>query len=141
MKSLFSIVPILPLMFWANFTPSDQEVTTPVFARIGSRGANCSGSGICTISDYSAEAPEVAAFKATLGKDAKGELFLEFKYTDLPAEVLATQFGSNALVMQSDCPLSSTLLERIQASNTYQSFKTGSYTLTKSAQAVRINFK
>ena len=141
MKNIFSIVSITLLVFASHFAPFNQEVTTQVFARIGSRGANCSGSGICTINDYSTDSPEVAAYKATLGKDAKGELFLEFNISDLPAEVLASQFSSDALVMQSDCPLPSNLLERIQVTNTSRSFKTGNYTLTKNDQTVRINFK
>jgi hypothetical protein len=141
MKKMFSIVPFAFVLFAGHFNALQPEVATNVYARTGSRGADCSGSGICTISTSDGQAPPADGFKATMGYDAQGQIFLEFKYADLSSTVIATQFQADVFEMQSDCPVPVNVLQAIGAKGTVLTLSPGLYPLIKSSQAVRITFE
>lgn len=141
MKQLFSITPFALLLFAGQFRPLQPVVATNVYAGIGSRGADCSGRGVCTLNTSGGQAPPAEGFKATMGYDAQGNLFLEFQKRDLSSTVLSTQFQADAFEMQSDCPVPKNVLEAIGSKDTVFTLMPGSYPLNKSSQAVRITFE
>ena len=141
MKALFTITPVCLLLVGVQYFFPQPEVATNIYARTGSRGSDCSGSGICTISTSGGQAPPAEGYKASMGFDVDGHPFIEFKYVDLPQETISTQFNSDAFVMQSDCPIPGNVLQAIQTENTTLTLKAGLYPMTKSNQLVRITFR
>lgn len=135
-----------PLVFLATglhrpHTTHPPLAATPVMVGMGSRGANCSGSGVCSISPPTGGQDYLpAVYRAMLGFDAQGKLFLEFLLSDIPADVYAAQFGSAQFVMQSDCPIPADVLNAVDAPDTTMMLKTGSYLFSANALTVRITF-
>jgi len=140
MKQVFVITPFLLLLLAGHFQTFRPEVTTTVYARTGRHGADCTGSGICTISSSGGQAPPPPGYKAAMGYNSQGQVFLEFRYVDLPNEIVASQFGADAFEMQSDYPVPTSVLQAINAKDTMLILKAGFYPLNKSSQAVRITF-
>ncbi|MFN0176689.1 MAG: hypothetical protein ACKVU0_18755 [Saprospiraceae bacterium] len=140
MKQIFFIAPMLLLLSWEKDYFPKTEMASNVYASTGSRGADCRGTGICSIQSSDNQTPSAAIYEATMGLDAEGKIFLEFNYTDIPADVTASQFANNVFVMESDCPVPTEVLRAIQANDTLLTLRTGAYPLIKSSQAVRIIF-
>ena len=137
MKLLLSLAPFCLLFLAAAYFPNRSETSTNVYIGTGSRGSNCSGSGICSISSGQTAS---AGYKARMGYDSQGKLFLEFDYADLPVEVRAAHFSSDQFEMQSDCPVPAEVLHTITASPGQFNLKQGSYHLDKREKSVRILF-
>lgn len=137
MKVLLSFAPFCLLLFAGAYFPTRSEISTNVYVGTGSRGSNCSGSGICTISSGQTIS---AGYKARMGYDSQGKLFLEFNYTDLPAEVRAAQFTSDQFEMQSDCPVPAEVLHTLTSSPAQLNLKQGLYPVDKREKSVRILF-
>jgi len=140
MKQIFTLLPILLLVLAGQFRSLKPEVATNVYARTGSRGASCSGSGICSITTGSGQASLQSGYKATLGYDAQGRVFLEFKYADLPTGLSATPFNTDVFEMKSDCPVPADVLQALHSAETEIMLKSGFYPLNKTSEAVRITF-
>lgn len=140
MKQVFTINPLLLLILVTQFHASKPEVVTNVYARTGSRGIDCSGSGICTIEESDEEIPPTSSYRAIIGFDTEGRIFLEFKYADIPSHVAAAQFSTDVFDMQSDCPVPSNVLQSIHAEATELTLKSGFYPMVKTGQSVRITF-
>lgn len=137
MKILFNFVPFCLLLLAAPHWITRSETSVNVYVGTGSRGSNCSGSGICTIST---DQTSSASYKAKIGYDSQGKLFLEFDYADLPAEVRAAQFESDQFELQSDCPVPATISQTIQSAPVGLNLKQGRYLMDKREKSVRILF-
>jgi len=135
-----TIAPFLLLMLSTQLSSYQPAFSTDVYARTGSRGANCSGSGICSISANGGQALPSEGYNAKLGYDDQGRLFLEFRYVDLPDEVIATQFNTDAFEMQSDCPVPANVLQAIIPTSSERVLKSGFYPLSKTSQSVKVTF-
>jgi hypothetical protein len=133
MKALLNFVPFCLILF----AVTRSETSANVYIGTGSRGSNCSGSGICTISS---DATSSASYKAKIGYDSHGKLFLEFDYIDLPAEVRAAQFGADQFEMQSDCPVPADVMQSIHSEPYELNLKQGFYPIDKREKSVRIYF-
>ena len=144
MKKRFILLPliclVLALTYW-SFQPQKKPVkTTAVLAGMGSRGADCGGSGICSIDPPNGGNTPAEGFPATLGYDDQGRLFLEFENSALPSSVYAVQFCASQFTKESDCPIPLQLLNEIEAPVSALSIQAGVYSLQKSGQTVRITF-
>lgn len=137
MKAQFNFIPFCLLLFAAPFWVARSEASANVYVGTGSRGSNCSGSGICTISSSPTSS---ASYKAKIGYDSQGKLFLEFDYADLPSEVRSAQFGSEQFEMQSDCPVPTEIMQSIQPNSDGANLKQGRYQMDKRGTSLRILF-
>ena len=144
MKKHFALVPIalLSIVLYRQYpVHRNPQTSTLVYVETGSRGASCSGGGVCSITPPGGgQAPPPPGYKATLGYEAPGKLFLELRYEDIPPSIYAVQFNDDAFAMQSDCPIPASILKLIGAPDTMLSLKTGMYPTIKTAQSVRITF-
>lgn len=128
---------VFPLLCLLNVSP--RPTKTDVTVGMGSRGANCSGSGVCTISS-SGGGGSLTGHRAELGYDPNGKMYLQFRIADLPTEVYAAQFGSAQFTMQSDCPLPPEVLDLLGSGESGLSLKTGTYPILITTQSVRVTF-
>jgi hypothetical protein len=133
MKALLNFVPFCLFLF----AVTRSETSANVYVGTGSRGSNCSGSGICTIGSSPTQS---ANYKARIGYDSQGKLFLEFDYADLPADVRTAQFGADQFEMQSDCPVPTEIMQSIQSTSSGANLKQGRYLMDKREKSVRILF-
>ena len=141
MKHFIVIAPLALFLLQGQFFKQNHETTTEVFARTGSRGANCTGSGVCSIRTSSGQVSSPDEYKAAMGLNAEGKIFLEFQYRDLPGAVMEAQFGQAVFEMQSDCPIPENVLQLIHASEQIALLKRGSYPIKKSDRTVRVVFE
>ena len=125
---------------WQQLPEARSEVSTEVYVGTGSRGADCRGTGICSIGTVGAQTSSVSGYKASLGYNAQGKIFLEFKYSDLPESVLTTQFSSVLFDMQSDCPIPPEIIQEIGGPQAAIVFNTGQYPMVKTSETLRIIF-
>lgn len=138
---MIALVPLaVLLMALQHAAPDHSPIATQVYASMGSRGSNCSGSGICSIGTSGGQAPAPTGYKAALGYDKEGRLYLEFEYANLPPAVVSAQFGNDSFQMQSDCPIPAAVLRSIASTDTTLALKEGVYALLKNIQTVRIMF-
>lgn len=138
---LLPLVCLVLVLMHLAFQPGKNQIkTAAVLAGMGSRGADCGGSGICSIDPPGGGNVPADAYPATLGYDGQGRLFLEFDNADLPTSVLITQFGAEQFTMESDCPIPVQLLDAIESPVQDLSLQAGDYPLHKTGQSVRITF-